>query len=304
MARWYEEPLGDECGNSEEELRAAEARGGGRLPEALREWYRLVGRRLRFVSDTPIRLEEVQLSASGLLRVWVETQGVWVVSVPSESTDPDPEVVITRGFRSTGRLAETVTGLIGSETLVGAMIGHLVGPLGDLGAEVRGGLVFFAEAAQIAGHYGRLPWPAYPSFAELPPARGDRETVMRYDGAGIEWMTATQEAFERLRPAFDLEKSDLYELVVRFRGLSKVAPSADPFGAFSRAGVRSRLGGNSEHAFDVLVQTADPRGDFERVRANLPAVVVESHLTAAFNSDKLRTYTTLWPQGARFWSLA
>jgi hypothetical protein len=89
-------PLGPRCGQPVAVLDAAEARLGQRLPVALREWYRLIGRRPDIGGDTqdfavPPQLLEVR---GGVLGIQDENQCVhrWGVLL-SDLAEDDPPIV-------------------------------------------------------------------------------------------------------------------------------------------------------------------------------------------------------------------
>lgn len=53
LDRWYADPLTAADGSAPEDIAAAAARVGGRLPDGLAEWFTLVGDRLREIQDAP-----------------------------------------------------------------------------------------------------------------------------------------------------------------------------------------------------------------------------------------------------------
>lgn len=206
VARWFKRPLGDTDGCSADELAATERRLGVRLPAALAEWFLLVDRRLQSVQDSPLRLDKVKIDDEGLLPVWWENQGVWSLRVRSDAPEDDPPIEADEEFPISGRLVETLLSMVTSDTLVGAWCGDHRGPLGWLGEHVRGGTVDGAEIEAVAWlRLPLLPGPGNPFFQEPKlRVRGDDTLVVRFTGAGLEWMTATPEAFARLSSVLEL----------------------------------------------------------------------------------------------------
>jgi hypothetical protein len=298
VTRWYERPLADDDGCSESELRAAEERIGARLPTALMEWFRLVSRRLEDVQDSPARLDRLGAD-NGLVPVWIENQGNWVIRAPTDQHEEDPEIVIDEESRFHGRLVETLLGMATSDTLVGAWCGHGRGPLGALSDGVCGGQDNALGPDAIESHYPLLSGPGDP-FCFEPAyfrARGDGATVVRCNGAGLEWMTANDEAFARLSPILHLEEGTEFDLLIRFERLPRVSRNADPYGVFASLGIRPRMGRLEGASWcQTTFSTDDPRALFERVRAALPPGA-EAHLAAGFRSRKIARFTSLWPPG-------
>lgn len=207
VARWYRQPLCDGDGCSTEDLAATERRLGTRLPAALAEWFLLVDRRLQSVQDSPLRLQKLEIADDGLLPVWWENQGVWSLRVRSDAPEDDPPMEADEEFPISGRLVETLLSMVTSDTLVGAWGGDHRGPMGWLGEHVRGGTVEGAEVSVVAPlRLPLLPGPGNPFFQELDcRPRGDDTLVVRFNGADLEWMTATPEAFARLSSVLDLD---------------------------------------------------------------------------------------------------
>lgn len=296
VTRWYARPLEPADGCSAGEVAAAEARLGRPLPAALREWYLLVGRRLEDVLDPPARLEALGLLGDQL-DVWYESDAVWVVRVRADGPD-DPPVVLdhdatyTETQPYTGRLVETLLGLVTSETLVGAWAGEGRGLLGALHEGVRGGYQQSVDVASVAPHYPVLPSLGSPFFVKPERrARGDAETIVRFDGVGLGWATATPEALERLSRRLPVQAMPPAELVVRFAGARP-----DPYGVIAALGPTVKTAQLGKDRWTVVLATRDPRGLFERLRAGLPPGA-EAHLAAGFRPPTTARYTPLWPPG-------
>lgn len=199
---FYEEPLSEESGCSEAEIQATEQRLGVRLPCALREWYFLVGHRLRDVGqDVPTSLSQLRVEDDAVT-VWIENQGVWSVSVSANGTQEDPAVRVDEDFASMGPLSEALRGLLLSDTLTGASKGQGLGPLGALAPAVTGG--WHESIADWEGARARYPAraePPIPTFAGHP-YRGNREVVLRAEDGGtfLLWAAATEPARQELLP--------------------------------------------------------------------------------------------------------
>lgn len=193
IARWYVTPLRGEDGVSAEELAQAEARLGLRLPVTLREWFRLVGRRVCFANqDHPVLLDELAVRA-GLLVLLHENQGNWIGGVPVEALDqenPPFEVDLSdlgQGIYRTP-LAEFLQLYVLCETvLAGSVQSDPSGPLGAMAAGVRG-----TSVAGFGGAYPRLFEPDY-LWGGL---YGDAETLI-VEGTEL-GLARTPEAWERL----------------------------------------------------------------------------------------------------------
>lgn len=100
FAAAYTRPIAPTDGCSDEELRAAEVRLGFPLPDALREVYRLVGRRddLTRTQDILLTPDKLDVDDSGEVLVFrVENQYVAQWGVPLRTAgEPDPPVVLGR----------------------------------------------------------------------------------------------------------------------------------------------------------------------------------------------------------------
>lgn len=230
---WFAVPLSMEDGAGSEEISAAESRLGLRLPAALSEWFELIGRRLIDIQDqpaTPATLRE----QDGGLAVWVENQGVWSIITRSAEDDPTCSTEITTeenalvGTWTADRLTLALHSMLVSDTLVGVWSEALTGPLGKLKASVRGGAIQDigqADQDRLFDAYSPLRLPRTPTYPA--PARGDQHTLLRGDldwGTGIEWATATDDAFERFTAFVDLDPpGGEHELVLEVRDPSTKA---------------------------------------------------------------------------------
>jgi len=193
IERWYAEPFSAADGNSAEEVAAAEARLGVQFPPVVREWYRLVGRRVRFANqDHPASLGQLKIHNGLLILLW-ENQGNWAGGVRVEELDqPDPPFEVD--LRDVGGELERAPievpllyFLHTETTFCGGQ-----GPLGAWAPEVEG-------VGPVGGDYGshyELLLPEESSFYGA--VHGDAETLI-YDGlgAGIVRTPAARERLER-----------------------------------------------------------------------------------------------------------
>jgi len=199
VRRWYADPITDADAASPSQISATEARVGP-LPETLREWFELVGARLRPVHDRPATPDTLTRHDDGLA-VWFEAHNSVPPALALHSDDADP--VCTALWRDDGpvRLSSALHGLLLAGTLDGASIGSTggeygpilgkEGPLGELAPQVRGGVVDEEpDRAAIFAQYPQLHLPAYNDRLY-----GNDSTVL-YDPIDlIVWMTATDDAF-------------------------------------------------------------------------------------------------------------
>lgn len=210
VSTWYARPLQLD-GNTEEQIVAAEARLGGSLPAALREWYRMVGHRLQQVNqDSPVELERLELE-DGCVSVWWENQGNWSVEVKIADADADPWATVdgsSCGMPSwdrRDRLSRALIGMTISDTLVGAWGGHGMGPLGELRSGVSAGMT---ERPPLDDR-GIRRWPILDVFINPNfdcPLRGRSDLIIRGDEDWLEWMTASVGAHRELAQALGLSE--------------------------------------------------------------------------------------------------
>ena len=304
--RWYAHPIRDDDGHTPPEIAQAAARAGASLPAALVEWYALVGRRLRPIQDTPRRLDQLVV-VDGAISVWIENQGVWDIVAPLDAGD-DPICRVREGsFASPDApLAQTLLGMLVSDTLVGAWTGRHVGPLGELGATVRGGYceTFTDErVTELRSAYRPLLHPVNPFFSE--PLRGDDATVIRIDEVAIEWMTATDAAFAALDAVLHLQPADgEHEVVVAFEAISDAQrhyltrehglPDGDllrpALAGLGHIGVA--VAGSSPR---FHITTRQPRTVRDRVLAALPADL-RPHIVIATRPIAIAVFAVLYPE--------
>ncbi|WP_232667066.1 hypothetical protein [Pseudonocardia sp. TRM90224] len=250
--RWYADPLVASDGSSPDDIAVAEQRIGGNLPTSVVEWFTLVGRRLQDVCDTVEKPDTLYRNGGGV-GVWTECQGGWAVVAQPDDT------CVLREYGSTPLtfpqtpLWPALHGLLLGDTLAGACAGRR-GPLGRLAPDVRGGhmpeespLEADPETDAVWAAYQELPVPGGPYWGSSP--RGDADTVLRRSeegsGLGLEWMTATPAAFDRVAGLVTLDPpGGPQEIVLAFEHLSPAElttlsddhgfPDPDPFAAAVR----------------------------------------------------------------------
>jgi hypothetical protein len=206
LTTWYADPLDAADGATSAELDEAEDRIGQPLPTAVREWFELVASRLVEAQDLPLTPSSLWADEDGVA-VWQENQGVWSILIDDDGLacldEPDefdfPPVPVVTALRA----------MVVSDTIAGIWSGSQFGPLGQLSAQVRGGCVEDADGDLFAAckeQYPPLDFPGNPFFP-IPP-RGDGATLLRGDqdwGSGLEWATATKDAFAGFTSIVDVE---------------------------------------------------------------------------------------------------
>ncbi len=103
-----------------QEVEEAEFCLGVPFPQALREWFSLVGRRLRPVQDYLSRLDELTSEQDRLI-VWRENQDSWILHRPLGAGD-DPVCLLEglEGEKLWWPLDEPLVGMCFSEALAGS----------------------------------------------------------------------------------------------------------------------------------------------------------------------------------------
>lgn len=212
VRKWFARPLeaGDGCQASE--LAAAEARLGRRLPDRLREWFTLAGRREEFPGlrgesawsfSTLMGLHELAVDSRGWLSLAWGHQGIgnWGIRLDSEGGlgetvlfRPEPGQVVQVGAIEDFYLSFLVEELAWN----GA---HGCGP------EVRHGVYWNVEEVTAAA---RSPYATLPLISlngvDAPPGPdllGDEETYVCFvDPEPVYVMTCTREAWRRANDLF------------------------------------------------------------------------------------------------------
>ncbi len=208
---WHRAPLTAADGCSPMEIAAIEERIGLRLPQAVREWFELLGHRLRMVQDIPATPESIQAEGKRV-HLWSENQGAWVLWA-GPGDDPMGEV---EGEAYDAPISAFLVSMLISETLVGAWSDTRQGPLGELAPQVCGGGmlddVTEAEIDSLQNRYQRCEWPLPMSWATW---YGDDETIIRIsDGDFVEWLTTTPEALARIGESLNRD-TGRFRLVMR-----------------------------------------------------------------------------------------
>ncbi len=312
IERWYAQPLSDADGHTPLEIEQVARRLGARLPDALTEWYELVGRRVRDVQDSPTLLDELTIEG-GSVRVWTENQGVWSIHSPVDAGD-DPVCRVDGDFSTSPDepLSQVLFGMLVSDTLVGDWAGAGIGSLGELQSTVRGGYCddFTDEQVQrLHAAYATLGFTLNPFFDEA--YLGDDATVIRFhNNVAVEWMTATDEAFAALDGVFGLApEGGEYEVVVAFDSLSAAQlryltgtdessmqlPDIElvsrPLAGIGHVGMA--VGGDSPR---FHIRTKQPHRVLERILAMLPADL-QPQLTVATRPVAISVFEVLYPEG-------
>ncbi|MGI5214774.1 hypothetical protein [Plantactinospora sp. CA-290183] len=195
-------PVLDTDGVGEAELDAAEARLGVRLPAAVREAYRLFGRRADLTSENGLLYapDELEYDAADQILVFrAAHQGVAFTGVSlADPTEPDPP---TRTYTPMldpehegwtpflDRFSLTCVELVLWESVEGG------GAMSD-GRDQEAG-----EPAALVAGLTRLPFPRYPD--EHGPSRwyANSEILLHDDGAWVGIRARTREALDEFRRA-------------------------------------------------------------------------------------------------------
>ncbi|MGW4030681.1 SMI1/KNR4 family protein [Streptomyces sp. NPDC004838] len=197
----WAEPLEDGDGYSEEELATAEARLGVRLPPALAEAYRLLGRRMDLTSNHDHLLKPSRLYIDDRKEALVfreENQGacVWGVLL-SELEKEDPAVVVQADLAD--ETAEEWEGWLDRVSLcfveiVLAESVHVPEELCDFVDEIE-------DEGTVERSFARLPLPEYPVGQQSTGTRWFMATdvLLRHDGGVLYARGRTEEALERVR---------------------------------------------------------------------------------------------------------
>ncbi|MFB9834604.1 hypothetical protein [Actinoallomurus acaciae] len=202
FAAGWQTPLAEDDGCPAEDLDAAEARLGLRLPEALREAYRLFGRRDDLTANQDVLLSPDLLHLDEDVLVFrVENQAVvhWGVPV-SELEEADPSVVVRASLADPSaerwepwldRFSLACVEIVLSESL------FVSEELGD-NRELEAG-----EADLLERRYTRLPLPDYPTSQTATPAIrwfAGPDVIIRDDQRTWMWVRArTGEALTAVR---------------------------------------------------------------------------------------------------------
>lgn len=304
--RWYADPLSAVDGGSPEEIAAAAQRVGGALPVGVVEWFTLVGRRLRAVQDAAATPGTVRGHDDGVV-VWTENQGAWrLVTRPDGACVVDDE---NFPFPPTP-LAQALHGMVLSDTLVGVWTGTRIGPLGRLAPDVRGGTVEDADAEDVAAvtAYPELAVPGNPYWGT--PPRGDADTVVRGDehsGPGLEWMTASRTAFDRLAGLVVLDPpGGPHELVVAFEQLTHTeratllhdqgVPDTEPFATAVRDLGRLWMGTSTASGIRFHITTNRPDETATALRGAIPAELA-GKVVMATRPVRISSFRVLHPAG-------
>lgn len=305
--RWYAAPLTAADGCTPEDITAAAQRVGTDLPTGVAEWFALVGHRLEAVQDAPATLDTLAADAGGVV-VWVENQEVWTLVARADGMCTLGEDEEDFQFPPTP-LPQALHGILLSDTLVGAWSGTQLGPLGRLAPGVRGGFVQQADAevAAAVAAYPDLDLPGNP-FWGVPP-RGDDETVLRGDESfeGLEWMTASAAAFDRLTKVIELDPpGGPQEVVIAFEDLTpadraalvddrgvpdmdRFGTAVDDFGHLSQAS--STAAGIRFH-----VSTQRPDETVAALRGVIPAEL-DGKVVVAVRPERISGFRVVHPAG-------
>ncbi|MGE0867591.1 MAG: hypothetical protein AB7P03_03450 [Kofleriaceae bacterium] len=137
-----------------------------------------------------------------VLPLWEEEQASWMIGVRSKDREDDPSIYTVSSNEPIGSMSRVTLAVIMSETLEGgARSDERRGPLGEIVSGARGGYLDGSALPRIGDRYSELPSMAIPGFYDGPAHRlwGDDSTMLRFDGAGVQWLAANADAFARLK---------------------------------------------------------------------------------------------------------
>ena len=316
IEHWYADSVHPEDGESEAAIAACESHLEARLPRILKDWYRLLGRRLRPIQDRAVLLSELASESDSTVAIWHENQGVWTIRTPLSPDNP-PILVVGIAGCPKKTLSETLLSMLVSETLFGACGERHEGGLGPLATDVRGGTAELNDhlLANLTQHYSDLPFAMSPLFAVSDGSKliGDVSTIVLIDPNGFWWWaTRGERALTTLSrvAGFDRVNAEV-EVVVAFECL----PDALIRHLFSEDGVpKTQLIQEAIGSADRVVWgqlTVDGNCRF-RVNAKDPLHVLKALRTASALSKVLPymfvatrqfgggPFTTLHPPGGTF----
>jgi hypothetical protein len=316
VQRWYEHPIGEQDGNSDDELRQAEETLGLHLPAALAHWYQLVGRRLRSTQDSPVLLHEIAewRTTPRSFPVWIENQSVWTIEAPVGSDDPEVTLKPPQDEWLGGPLSEILLAMLMSDTLVGVWSCSGQGALGSLKGNVVGGYLQGSREEvddRVRASLPALGVPTNPFFEE--PWRGHDDLVLRYNGDGWEWMVCNDDALGQACALLDIDpNAGPFEVVVCLSALSdrefRLAGGNDNKAQIERLSARVGIRGHVGHAFSsprqgvlqVHVTTSDPDAVFREVRHAFPSEF-DTKLVIACRPESIARFHVLYPAGLTRW---
>jgi hypothetical protein len=202
VRKWHQKPLGRDDGCPDDEVERAEERLGRPLPAALREWYRLVGRRpdvtdRRARSITPAELRE----RSGLLVVYADGPAAWGIR-PGALRHDDPEVVLS---------------LDGGKPVDVAPLSLFLLMMGLREAVLASPVRWFAEALgapdavkAARAAYPELPLPAWIDASGRAAFHGDSDTLLLVSDSDLRAIARTRGAWNRLEKAVKRKAKKLW----------------------------------------------------------------------------------------------
>lgn len=212
FAARFVEPLGPDDGLTSGELDRTEERLGLRLPRALREWYRLAGRREDVLGrrDHPVPAHELEVQ-DGVLFIYVEDEELFRWGALVEELGHEDPRIVTR--EDAGDVP-----IVWNERLSGfcwQMAIHQLLASGK-GRSTQVVISPYDPRSRLAAAYPRLPLPGW-SFRSAEPEAvvhfGDPETLLELDidGPTVSVVATTDAALARARAALQLLEPGWYD---------------------------------------------------------------------------------------------
>lgn len=332
-ANFYEEPINEESGNLGEEIRAKELELECSLPGALKEWYRLVGKRLDSCGRSePAKLSYLELIVNDVhiqearsrtgaliedtvtLEIYSEALSHWVAVIHREDFgEKDPAVVIYDRMaypdldvcepRRIEKLSEFLTGMMFEEILAVASGGAGVGALGLLRNGLRAGHDESQPSTLKAGYEQcfDFEWGLWRVGEEC--FYSDRETLFSLSSTScLRWICSSEKAYERLKALGSLEEEGTYVLLFQWPEMStnRGQPhrrKIDEAWVFVELSLYESSQRQMWADDRYQIQSSHPKEDFEAAKMTLLAEMPEllQGLEVAYRPLNRGHWEVLWP---------
>lgn len=292
--KFYKKPLTEEDGEPLEAIEQKEAELGYPLPEALKEWYRLVGRRYESSIPGCPRLADLKFQTPPLATEEREALGlppdfkvikiskglhsrpsVWLCPDEIEQADPTLKVILPSRFKKPRQFAEV-------SALTDLFIGHCyketfdsaksgTGPLGPL----RDLIQWDKQRAQSQGylhHYA----PCYTERSNelFRDCRyyTDGQTILKNFNGAVSVIHCDRDAEFKLTRQLDFDEFKECFLQFQWRDPSKLRQAYYHFISYVLTGPWGQLNANSQQLDNPSLNYDDeyPEGCFQRIATTCP----------------------------------
>lgn len=301
---FYRKPLTEEDGESSDAIRKKEAELGVLLPETLKEWYRLVGRRFESCHDTFPRLKDLQIETPPfcdedrrqlnysknfrvikLSKATTKRKSVWLTSDDFSAANPPLKVIqpasLTgpRDFTTISSLPEYLIGHCYKETFESWEFRN--GPLGRM-REIMFSGEQRAQSQSYLSHY-------QPCFNDKtnetlggPRYYSDSDTIFSVSDGSINGIYMNKDSYHRMRERLAFDDFQEYSLQFQWRDPLTLRPffwlgDGCRSWFWSRLNKHSHLSSSlnlrfsddSEAGCFQRIETTDPIDDYEQVKVAL-----------------------------------